>query len=311
MDKPIKKIDYKKLIDILSQKDKLDFYEGAATTPDSGVLHKALEKYIDIEGIENKAVLGIDIYKYGNFENFKQSLIPFLFKMMFKETIDLCLSSNVFLFQNYTEEDFEKTFISTGDGGFQMFDTPMHALVFAICFESVLRTYNSFHLYPRLRKVIGEINLRYALTYDTIYGFEKNYYGRAIIHNARILSRDSLNRCLIDDGTYHWFLINTKGVENLQILTLNEISDIPAFSNYNRKYIKDERNVIFSRNYTREMGIINADILKIGKIQTKESELSIYNIHLQVLLHIGDAQEKKVKIFTISLGNLNTTGIQF
>ncbi len=310
MNNKLKNIEINELLNILEKEDDKDFFVKTNKIPDSESLYKKFEKYINPDKISNKAVLGIDIYKYGSFDTFRQSLIPFLFRLLYNETISLCLTANQFIFQKHKKEDFEKAFIDTGDGGFQIFETPLHALVFNVMFESVLRTYNSFHLYPRLRNIIGPISLRYAMTYDKIYAFNNNYYGSAIINNTRILSKDTLDRCLVDTGTYNWFLLSVNGFENLQIITLNEISSIYEFSEYNKKYIKNGVNVTFTNEYSREIGIVNSDILKIGRIQSKESELSIYNLHLQVILHIGDENDiNNKKIFTISLGNLNTTGI--
>jgi hypothetical protein len=51
-------------------------------------------------------------------------------------------------------------------------------------------------------------------------------------------------------------------------------------------------------------------VLKIGNIQSKETNLTIYNLHMQVSLWLNndDHPEQKKRI-TISLGNLNTSGI--
>lgn len=225
-------------------------------------------------------------------------------------TVSLCLNNHRFIFQKHSRDYFDKHFISTGDGGYVLFDTPLHALIFAINFAVVLRTYNSYHLYPKLRKIIGGVSMRYAITLDKVYLFENNFYGRGIINCARILSKDDLNRCLIDENVHSWFTINMEGVENLQVITLSEISNIFDFKSYDRKLLNHSNDEIFQYDVTRRYGIINADILKIGKIASKETELSIYNLHLQVTLNLtndDDANQKKT--ITISLGNLNTSGI--
>ena len=222
----------------------------------------------------------------------------------------LCLEQNQYVFQKYSNDRFEKSFLSTGDGGYLILSTPLHALLFAINFQAVVRAYNSYHLYPKLRHIIGEISLRYAITYDAIYYFDNNFYGRAIINNARILEKDNLNRCLIDQQTYEWFMINIDGTENLQILTINEISNILDFQDYDEVFKNKARNTIIGNSISREVGIVNSDILKIGTIKSKESELDVYNIHLQVTMNISDEKNLNQKrTITISLGNLNTTGI--
>jgi len=231
-------------------------------------------------------------------------------KIFFTKTIRLCLESNQFIFQHYDKKKIEHSFISTGDGGYLILDTPMHAVVFAINFELVVRAYNSYHLFPKLRNIIGAISLRYAITYDTIFNFENNFYGSAIINNARILEKDGLNRCLLDENTYNWFLTNIDGIENLQVYTIEDVANIFHFRDYDTELIEHGENEVLSQETSRYKGIINSDILKIGQIQAKEMNLNIYNLHLQVSLNItSDAAVDKKRLITVSLGNLNTTGI--
>jgi hypothetical protein len=222
----------------------------------------------------------------------------------------LCLQNNQYVFQHVTQERIEKSFISTGDGGFVIFDTPMHALFFAINFEILVRSYNSYHLYPKLRNIIGSISLRYAITYDTIFNYDDNFYGTSIINNARILNKDTLNRCLIDQNTYNWFLINIDGIENLQVLTIHELANIAEFQHYDKDIIRTGENEIISNKMSRDFGVINSDVLKIGQFQSKELVMNIYNIHLQVTVKVFADRNKDLKrTLTMSLGNLNTTGI--
>lgn len=66
-------------------------------------------------------------------------------------------------------------------------------------FQANIVRYNSRNdTSSALYEVIGEINLRYSLTYDNLYFYNKNYYGPAIINCARIMSKDKLNRFLLD-----------------------------------------------------------------------------------------------------------------
>jgi hypothetical protein len=306
----IKKIDFEKIIDILKENDEESVYQKTNLIPDSGTLYETLENYITPQGMVRQSVLGIDIYRYGMFQHLEQTLIPSIFKIFFDKTVKLCLESNEFIFQRHNAEKFKQSFISTGDGGFLILDTPMHAAVFAINFEIVVRAYNSYHLFPKLRNIIGAISLRYAITYDTLFSFDDNFYGSAIINNSRILDKDSLNRCLLDENTYNWFLTNIDGIENLQVYTIQDISNIYHFQDYDKKMIDEGENEIFGSSYSRYTGIINADILKIGQIQAKEMDLNIYNLHLQVSLDISsDTAISQKRIITVSLGNLNTTGI--
>jgi hypothetical protein len=310
--KPIRILDHKEIRKILHENDVRVVFNKTNVVPQECELYKNLKEYVDYRKFSSKAVLGIDIYQYSSYGEFEQTLIPFLLKKMLHTTIELCLSHHAFIFQKYSREIIEKHFISTGDGGFIIFDNPMHALLFACNFAIVLRVYNAFHFFPRLRKIIGGISVRYAMTYDKIYQYADNYYGRAIINNARILARDSLNRCLIDQHTQTWFTTNIEGVENLQVMTMDEIVNIYEFSlpDYDKSMLENSDDKIFSREPSRRDGIINSDILKIGMIRSKESELNIYNLHLQVSLKlVNDDEPTQEKVVTVSLGNLNTSGI--
>lgn len=294
----------------------LDEYDVGATfekinvIPDSNDLYEKIERYIDVKSFTRMSVLGIDIYRYGLYKHLEQTLIPAVFQLLFEKTIRLCLENNQFVFQHYSREKIEKSFISTGDGGFLIFDTPMHALFFAINFESLIRSYNAYHHYPKLRDITGSISLRYAITFDTIFSFENNFYGTAIINNARILEKDTLNRCLIDQNTYDWFLINIDGIENLQVLTINELANIYDFKDYDVKYTEEGNNEIITPHVSRFEGVINSDVSKIGQIRSKELNLNIYNVHLQITVNaFADAKKHIKRTITMSLGNLNTAGI--
>lgn len=310
MKNQFKTIEHEAIREILLRHDHRVIFEKTNVVPDESVLRAELEKSLGLETVSQKAVLGLDIFQYSSYGEFEQMLIPFLFKTMLNTTIDLCIDNHPFIFQNYTRKRIENNFISTGDGGFLIFDTPLHSLLFACNYAVVLRIYNAFHFYPRLRKIIGGISTRYALTYDKIYHYDDNFYGRAIINNARILSRDNLNRCLMDEHVHRWFTVNIDGMENLQVLTIDDVSHIYEFSDYSTLPLATSSDKIFGREPNRKEGVINSDILKIGKIKAKESDISIYNLHLQVSLSlVNNDDETQQKIVTVSLGNLNTSGI--
>lgn len=310
MENQVKKLNYDELLEILRQYDTESIFDKVNMIPDSEDLQEAISEYINLRSFVKRSVLGIDIYRYGLYKHLEQVLIPPLFKILFEKAIRLCLENNQFIFQRYTRERIEKSFISTGDGGFVIFDTPLHSLFFAINFEMVIRAYNSYHLFPKLRNIIGSLSLRYAISYETIFHFDNNYYGSAIINCARILQKDALNRCLIDQQTYDWFLISIDGLENLQVLTIEEIANIYDFLDYDRKFLTEGENEILDDKTTRRSGIINSDILKIGHIQSKESLINIYNLHLQITMQVySDRKIENKRTITVSLGNLNTSGI--
>ncbi|MFA8299416.1 MAG: hypothetical protein ACEPOV_04590 [Hyphomicrobiales bacterium] len=313
MSKKVKELEFNEVLSILNEYDTDSVYERVNIIPDSSDLYGAIEDYVDIQNINKRSVLGIDIYRYGLYKHLEQTLIPALFKILMEKAIKLSLDNNQFVFQKYDRERVLKSFISTGDGGFMIFETPLHALFFAINFEMVIRAYNSYHLYPKLRNIIGSISLRYAITYDTIFHFDDNYYGSSIINNSRILERDSLNRCLIDQNSYDWFLINIDGIENLQVYCVRDLANIYDFQDYDLKFIDEGVNLILDKDDThnRKSGIINSDISKIGQIRSKERLLDIFNLHLQATMIISSDHRKDDKrIITISLGNLNTAGIE-
>lgn len=309
---PIKEIDFEKLSRIMHEKDHRVIFRKTNVIPDDQDLFDELKRYISYDNIPDKSVLGIDIYQYSTgYGVLEQALLPFLMRRIIETAIDQCFVHHKYIFQKYDRQRILDHFISTGDGGFFIFDTPLHSLLFAINIATVVRVFNAFHFYPKLRSIIGSINLRYAITYDKIYKFHKNYFGRAIINNARILQRDNLNRCLIEQNVHKWFLVNIGGLENLQVITMSEISNIHDFlDDYDQNILEDYPDEIFGIIEKRTYGIINSDILKIGKIQSKSTELNIYLLHLQVAIKlVNDDDINQSKVFTISLGNLNTAGI--
>ncbi|MCL2327567.1 MAG: hypothetical protein FWC39_03520 [Bacteroidetes bacterium] len=306
MNKTTRLLDYEQITRLLEDFDEKYVFEKVNLIPKEYDLKQRLTQYVDIENINRKSVLGIDIYKYSSYEKFEQSLVPFMFKILFNETIDMCFKNHAFLFQKYTKNEIEENFISTGDGGFVIFDIPLHALLFACNFAIVLRAYNSYHFFPKLRKIVGGASLRYAITYDSLYYFDKSHYGSAVINNARILTKDTLNRCIIDQNVYDWFTLNIDGLENLQLITIDDVANIYDIQgSYDFTILEHNPDAIFAKHSTREFGVINSDVLKIGEIKSKESELIVYNVHIQIASRWQRAESQRM--ITVSLGNLNTS----
>lgn len=115
---------------------------------------------------------------------------------------------------------------------------------------------------------------------------------------------------MIDEHVHSWFTTNLDGVENLQIVTIDDIANIYEFNkDYDRSYL-NKPDELFEDEPSRKYGIINSDILKIGNIQSKETSISVYNLHLQVTIRlVNDDDPSQTRLITVSLGNLNTTGI--
>jgi hypothetical protein len=194
---------------------------------------------------ETKAVLGLDIYNYSGYEEDKQSLIPFIFDLLLDSGFGYTRSAEKTLFKDIA---IQGHFISTGDGGFIIFPTPLHALVFNLYFSAVLHIFNSGHFCPGLSGYIGELNIRSAVTYDNIFNYENNWYGKAVIKNSRILSKDRLNRFLIDKETYNYFMKNFNGIESLSIIKGDTFKQIMNIG-------EDFHSVIFDGRHTNLLKI--------------------------------------------------------
>jgi len=272
--------------------------------------------------VEKKhTVVGIDIYQYSLFLTNQQIFIPHLFELMYVQTWNLITENYSFIFQDYrkigdikSNERIEQIeyFISTGDGGYQILETPIHAILFILTFATIVRLYNSDLFMRKLHAKIGNIELRYTITLDDLYKYRKNFYGAAIINNSRILSKDKLNRLLIDKHTHDWFLDRIAGIENLMSLGLSDLKDIEEFASYTKKKMEEGNNALIQKenNKTCKEGIKSIDVQKIGKIKQKQTELEVYNLHIQAVIHYIGFLKTMEKIITVSVGNLNTSGIE-
>lgn len=265
-------------------------------------------------------VVGIDIYHYSQFPTEKQLFVPHVFEELYNHTWSLLRQNYSFLFQEYgelmhmcSEEhlNYRGHFISTGDGGYQILPTPIHGVVFAMTFSLVLRLYNADRFMRRLFAKVGAIDVRYAMSLDNVYKFRDNYYGSAIITNARILGKDKLNRFLIDDNVFVWFTDRIIGIENLMSLGLNDLKKLIEFETYDVNKITAGNNALIPEYVDRRSteGFQSVDIQKIGKIKQKNSMIDVHNLHLQAIVrYMGLGQT--VDTVTLSVGNLNTVGIE-
>jgi hypothetical protein len=257
--------------------------------------------------IDKRVILGMDIYKYSQYPLEEQIYIPILFDALYNATVGNIQESEGFIFKNYGTKlkDFTKNFISTGDGGFQIFDNPIEATVFALYFQVNVKRFisgsNTITFRKKLHKIIESIELRYVITYDLIYCFKSNYFGPGIINNARILSKDSLNRLLIDFNTLKWFTNNINSVENLMCINKGLFKLTDFFKEYDDKL----NSFLFDAGDCFK----SVDVLKIGSITAKSTNLDIYNLHIQAKILLG-TDKHAYKEFMITLGNLNTAGIE-
>ena len=156
--------------------------------------------------------------------------------------------------------------------------------------------------------------VRYALTYDNIYRYDRkdkrNYFGTGIVNNARMLSKDKLNRFIIDDNAFKWFLSSIAGIENMMSISLKDLKNLKEFSSYDDGKMEKQNSLIGVDNKKLYFeGIKSVDVQKIGTIQEKKSEIDIYNLHLQATIEYSSRLFGHNGVFTISVGNLNTSGL--
>lgn len=199
----------------------------------------------------------------------------------------------------------KKNFISTGDGGFQIFDNPIQSILFALYFQANVKRYcsggSTREMVKKIYMMIDQIEIRYAITTEDIYKYGINYLGPAIINNSRILAKDNLNRLLIDEGSIKWLAKNMNGVETLIAINKMNMTDVEYFKGFDSElpsFLFDKGRLINS-----------VDLQKVGKIKAKQTEIDIYNLHIQAELKMKVAHHH-FNTYVISLGNLNTSGIE-
>jgi hypothetical protein len=297
--------EFKALIEEFEKKDEYANIKAAINNHDDKYREIANTKF----GISKKAILGIDIYQYSQYESDKQILVPLVFDLILEETKRWIRDSEKVIFANY---DFSQPYIDTGDGGFFIFNDPFQAVIFCINFYVLTKTFNTGHYYPSLRNFIGEITIRTCITYDDVYKYKNNMYGAAIINNARILSKDKINRFIIDEATNNWYNLNIGGLDNIKNYTLRDYNKeeieklipgqlIPQLSSF---VIVDHKNKQLKYDVFQ-----NTHIQKIGTIQIKKNLISVYNVEMQVIMSINDETDPaKSILLTTTIGNSNSTG---
>lgn len=309
-------VTYRNIKKILKASD----IEDSLGLPSSGLigdkLKNALLATVKPDNQAQMAVLGIDVYRYSQqIDSLRQSLVPFVLRMLYRTTWAKCCDESPYLFQKCKGGNYDDQFIDTGDGGYLLLDTPVHALIFAVTFEILLRLFNSFQWYPGLRTVLGEdVSLRYAMTYGGVFSFETRFYGPSIITNARMLGKDHLNRFLVDEYTFRWFTKSIRGIENIPCVGLSDLQGLPEFQDYDQSLIDKDKGYFFPRE--GKVGVQSRwkdiDILKLGDITAKTQTMCVYGLHIHFVAIMAarrDGTDKGVPV-TITLGNLNTSGIE-
>lgn len=293
----------KLLLDRIDNSESFDFVSNEPNEVEQSSFESSLKSSLDEWNDEKKAVLGVDIFKYSQFDYRKQKLIPFIFSFLRKEAVRSFVLTEKFFSNRYERDVLEKDLIDTGDGGFLVFSQPIDAIVFLMHFNAYLHSFNSYHLYPKLRKYVGPLTIRYAITYDRLYKIDSKYYGPAIINNARIISKDKLNRLLIDDKTFDWFLLNVNGVENLPYVKKTDLKHL---------YLDDGDPESFSSFILGDGGngqIRNVFCQKLEKIHVKDDDFDIYNLMIQSFLTFyGESEDETISVVA-TVGNMNCNGI--
>lgn len=270
-------------------------------------------KRFNFENVKNCCVVGTDLMKYSLKDIHVQVFLPFLLQDIHSLTIKRLIELESFIFNDFEEIDFPR--IDTGDGGFTIFDNPLCGLIYTIYYQVNIDLYNTFHISPKIRDILGPLDIRYSMSYDKLIKFDENFYGSAIINSARINSKDKLCRFLIDQNTKEWFIEYFNGIENLSHLNEEEIRisliDSHEFST-SSAYLHGKS--IFTKQRDSHWGIKNCNLIDIGKIQSKDLQITIYSLHLQTLVALLNPNSqvkdinKEVKI-TSTLGNLSTVGL--
>lgn len=294
---------FNEVIQILTREDIADNRKGD-TPPANEALVGSLEAYFSVREQE-KAVLGVDIYRYSQLDNARQRIVPTLFEFIYKLAASFCTDRELFLFH---DQPFKERFIPTGDGGFQLLDTPLHGLIFAIYFQLAVETYNSFFAFPLLRAWLGPLTLRYALTSGTIFRQDSNFFGSAIISNARILAKDSLNRFLLDGACIDWFRRHIINIETLLTISAGDICRMPGYVPCDDPGVG--RSLLFGgENGENQRPIRTVQLQKIGAISSKQSTLDVYNLYIQVLFSRLATEAFGDRLMVVTVGNLNTSGV--
>jgi hypothetical protein len=289
------------LLGIFSAHDSFTNDEGAAGADDNTALRNALSDYF--HGREEAAsVLGIDIYRYSKMRDETQRLIPALFEYFHHAAAAFCADETL-LFGESTET-LRESFIPTGDGGFQVLKSPFQAFAFAVFLQLQFTLFNGFFVYPKLREFIGPLTLRYSITTSKIFAQDSNFYGDAIIRNARILASDRLNRCLIDEDSVKWFQRSMAGIENLLAMTFADLKALPAFPGST-----EAKSPFLFSDPPSELAMRAISLQQIGTIDVKQTPLSIYNVHAQVGLRWTNKKTSRRHPVIVTLGNLNSSGI--
>jgi hypothetical protein len=122
------------------------------------------------------------------------------------------------------------------------------------------------------------------------------------------MSRDSLNRCLLDGASVKWFNVHMVTLESLIEMAPSELRHLPVFAQYQDKSL--ENSYFFgSAELSEPRAIKSLHLQKIGFIAVKQTILEIYNLQLQISIEHTAKEGARSRPMVVTLGNLNVTGI--
>jgi hypothetical protein len=314
-------------------------------------------KSLNISKIK-KAVLGLDIFKYSKAPQTNIKYLQFAFDLIVLCTRECCKLVEPSLFRKI---EFNENFKHTGDGALIVFDTPLEALVFNCYFTYFLHLINSQILLERLILALSastdtlsekalekkhRIIVRSVITYDEAFEYEGvaatgagKYFGKSVTNCARLLSKDSLNRFLIDESTQEHFFNLFHGIENIpsyDVATIAHIRSEHTGSTPGDALISNLFKPILSEFHKRHNSFIQCHARQLDEMSAKKDQLSAFNTEVKVIfssnemLHItkdillqylspsdakfnSDLLIKKNNnlpdYLLITVGNLNTQGL--
>jgi hypothetical protein len=267
------------------------------------------EDILSAQMLEDKTVLGLDIYQYSKKEESKQRLVPIVFDLIYKQTEEWITKYELALFTN--NYNFRKNFIHTGDGGFQILNNPICGIVFLVRFFTVLNLFNNGRYIPELHDFIDDLEIRACMTKGNVFEYNNNHFGKPIIQNARILAADKLNRFTIDENINKWFNKEINGIASLQIRTSHEIEKLLGLK---KDSLKDSKLFPQDNHLLIEDLPIGANAFrsitkqKIGEINIKNDTNSIYNIEIQLITEIENQDD--MRTLYINIGNSNANDLK-
>jgi hypothetical protein len=270
-----------------------------------------IKSHLEVSKLPEKTVVGFDIYKYSKYPSEKQILIPFILEKIFSITEETLQEYESLFFPK--SSPLKENFIDQGDGGYLILDNPIHGLLFICYFDAALRLFNCGKISQNLVDFIEPLNVRYTMAMGHIFKFIPDNeapsgihnFGEGIVRCARILSKDKLNRFLIDDRTFNWFMGKFNGIENLIITDVTKIIELLEMG-----HIEKASSEIFpsEKHKDGKSGIYDLDILKLNDINAKEDIMKVYNLHIKLGLSIKQPSGSSEGLL-IAIGNLNTQGL--